>query len=60
MANYKHLTQSDRIFIESSLNQRHSLRSIALSLNKSTSTISNEIKNHLVFEKSGSFCYDYN
>ena len=60
MANYKHLTQSDRIFIESSLNQRHSLRSIALSLNKSISTISNEIKNHLVFEKSGSFCYDYN
>ena len=60
MANYKHLTQSDRIFIESSLNQRHSLRSIALSLNKSTSTISNEIKNHLVFEKSGSFHYDYN
>lgn len=60
MANYNHLTQSDRIFIESSLNQRHSLKSIALSLNKTTSAISREIRNHLVFEKSGSFCYDYN
>lgn len=49
MPSNKHLTSSQRIEIESSLNNSYSFSAIAVSLNKHPSTISNEVKSHLVF-----------
>ncbi|MDD2214358.1 MAG: helix-turn-helix domain-containing protein, partial [Oscillospiraceae bacterium] len=40
MSKQKHLTKDDRRIIESQLNQNHSFRSIARSLEKHPSTIS--------------------
>lgn len=55
MAKNKHLTLSDRIRIEQGLNQHLSFRSIAHSIGKDNSTISKEIRLHLVFKQSGCF-----
>jgi len=44
MAKNKHLTDADRLQIEIFLKQRHSLKSIAQKLGKSTSTISREVR----------------
>lgn len=46
MAKNKHLTDEERILIENWLKERVSIKQIALSLNKSTSTISREIRKH--------------
>lgn len=46
MAKNKHLTDEERILIENWLKARISIKQIALSLNKSTSTISREIRKH--------------
>lgn len=43
-SNHKHLLLSDRIYIEQSLYQRKTLRSIAIDLGKDPTTISKEIK----------------
>lgn len=48
MAKNKHLTNEDRSKVEHLLRQRESLREIARILEKSTSTISREIKKHSV------------
>lgn len=44
--NGKHLTFSDRVFIEQELTQAHSFKSIANSLGKDPSTISKEVRLH--------------
>ena len=44
--NGKHLTYSDRVYIEQELMQRSSFRSIASTLGKDPSTISKEIRLH--------------
>lgn len=46
MPKNKHLTDEERIMIENWLKGRISIKQIALSLNKSTSTISREIRKH--------------
>lgn len=46
MSKQKHLTKDDRRIIESQLNQNHSFRSIARSLEKHPSTISREVQAH--------------
>ena len=48
-----HLTLSDRIKIESYLNNNYSLNQIAKEVNKDRSTISREIKRHLVIIDKG-------
>lgn len=53
--NQKHMTLDDRIIIEKSLDQHHSLRSIALQLEKDPTTISKEIKKHRSFQEHNHF-----
>lgn len=53
--NQKHMTLDDRIIIEKGLEQRQSLRSIALSLGKDPTTISKEIKKHSTIHEHNHF-----
>lgn len=53
--NQKHLTLSDRVYIEQELLQSSTLRSIAHILHKDPFTISKEIRLHEVFPKTTSF-----
>lgn len=53
--NQKHLTMDDRIVIEKGLDQKRSLRSIAVQLGKDPSTISKEIKKHRSFQEHNRF-----
>ncbi|MCX7996079.1 MAG: IS30 family transposase [candidate division WOR-3 bacterium] len=53
MANNKHLSLSERIKIENLLNLRYSFKAIGRSLEKDCTTISKEVKNHILFKKSG-------
>ncbi len=48
--NFQHLTLSDRIYIEQSLNENISIRQIAIKLSKSVSTISREIKHRRCYK----------
>ena len=48
MPKNKHLTDDERLLIEIALRQRHSLKSIANNLSKSTSTISREVRKHSI------------
>lgn len=54
-ANQKHMTMDDRIIIEKGLDQRLSLRSIALQLQKDPTTISKEIRKHRSFREHNHF-----
>ena len=49
----KHLTLDDRYDIQHALNERLSFKAIGLSLGKDCTTISKEIRNHIIFEKKG-------
>jgi len=53
MANNKHLSLSERIRIEQLLNTRCSFKAIGRDLDKDCTTISKEVKNHILFKKSG-------
>ena len=53
--NQKHLTLSDRVYIEQELLQGSTFRSIANALHKDPSTISKEIRLHAMMPKSTSF-----
>lgn len=55
--NGKHLTISDRIYIEQELMQRNSFRNIASILGKDPSTISKEIKLHAAVAPNGTYRY---
>lgn len=50
MARNSHLTLDERIIIEVSLKERKSFKQIARELGKDPSTISKEVRNHLIFE----------
>ena len=60
MANNKHLTLEDRITIEDMLHDKASFKAIADALDKDPSTISNEIRSHLVFRRVGGMRINYN
>lgn len=60
MTKHKHLTFDDRFIIESMLNERKSFRCISSELSKDPSTISKEVKNHLVFRRTGGMRVAYN
>ncbi|MBQ8279122.1 MAG: helix-turn-helix domain-containing protein [Roseburia sp.] len=47
--NQKHLTLSDRFYIEQEIQQGHSFSSIAKTLNKDPSTISKEVKRNRIY-----------
>lgn len=60
MPNNKHLTQDNRCTIQSMLNEKASFKAIADVLDKDPSTISKEIRSHLVFRKIGGMNLHYN
>lgn len=60
MANNKHLTNDNRCTIQTMLNEKASFKAIADTLDKDPSTISKEIRSHLVFRKTGGINLHYN
>lgn len=60
MNKQKHLTIDSRITIETQLNERNSFKGIARLLNKDCTTIAKEVKNHICFEKTGTFGKSFN
>lgn len=60
MANNKHLTIDNRCTIQTMLDDRASFKAIADVLDKDPSTISKEIRSHLVFRKIGGIHLHYN
>ena len=60
MANNKHLTSDNRCTIQTMLGDKASFKQIAKTLDKDPSTISKEIRSHLVFRKIGGMNLHYN
>lgn len=60
MTTKKHLTLEDRITIETQLKLKASLKSIASLINKSPSSVSREIRSHLIFRRVGAVNLNYN
>ena len=60
MANKKHLTLDERIIIETMLNQKASFREIADSIGKNPTSISREVRSHLIFRRIGGINLNYN
>lgn len=60
MTTKKHLTLEDRITIETQLKEKASLKSIAALINKSPSSVSREIRSHLIFRRVGGMNINYN
>jgi len=56
----KHLILSDRIMIEQSLNIRCSFRFIAEQLSKDPTTISKEVRNHILYKPTGAYGKPFN
>lgn len=56
----KHLSYDDRLEIESGLKQGLSFKSIALNLNKDCTTISKEIRNHIIVKNTGTMGREFN
>lgn len=55
-----HLSLDDRIIIFHMLSEQHSFKQIALSVGKNCTSISREVKNHMVFKRTGGFGRPYN
>lgn len=60
MAKQKHLTLEERFRISNLLDSNKSFKAIGIELGKDCTTISKEIRNHIVFKKTGAFGYPYN
>lgn len=60
MAKNNHLSLYERIQIQTMLTERKSFKAISRVLNRNCSTISKEIRSHLVFEKKGCFGNNFN
>lgn len=60
MAKYKHLTLEDRFTIANLLDKNYSFKGIAAELLKDCTTISKEIRNHIVFKKIGTVGRPFN
>jgi len=60
MSKHKHLTSEDRFVIQHSLDDRKSFKEIGHILGKDCSTISKEVRNHIVFERKGVFGRAFN
>ncbi len=60
MSKQKHLTIEERTVIEIELGKRSSFKSIALLIGKDCTTVSKEIRNHRVSEKTGAYGKSFN
>lgn len=60
MAKHKHLTLSERFTIQSMLIQSSSFKAIARELDRDCTTISKEIRNHFIFQKTGCLGHAFN
>ena len=60
MAKYKKLTREDRVSIESALDRRDSFKTIASETGKDCTTISKEVRAHLIFRKDGAYGRAFN
>ncbi|MEA4848180.1 MAG: IS30 family transposase [Clostridiaceae bacterium] len=60
MSRFNHFSLSDRYFIEHSLNDSLSFKAIGRALDKDCSSVSKEIKIHLVFKQTGGFGKPFN
>lgn len=60
MAKQKHLTLSERFTIQFMLNQSFSFKAIARELDRDCTTIPKEIRNHMIFQKTGCLGHAFN
>ena len=60
MAKYKQLTHEQRKQIESGLQQQDSFKKIAETIGKDCSTISKEVRSHLIYRKTGAYGKPFN
>jgi IS30 family transposase len=60
MKNFKHFSINERTIIEQSLKIKKSLREIASSLNRHPSSVSREIKSHLIIRETGAYGRPFN
>lgn len=60
MANFNHLTLDDRCTIQALLDQKASFADIARTLQKDPTTISREVRSHLIFRRVGGLHLNYN
>lgn len=60
MAKYTHLSLDERITIQQMLNQAESFKAIGRTLDRNCSTISKEVRNHLLFQKKGCMGHAFN
>lgn len=60
MPTYKHFILSERIIIEHMLKDSFSFKSIARELNRDCTSISKEIRNHIIFKKTGTYGKSFN
>ncbi|HVI40464.1 MAG TPA: IS30 family transposase [Anaerovoracaceae bacterium] len=60
MAKHKHLTLEDRFTISNLLDGNYSFKGIGTELEKDCTTISKEIRSHIVFKKTGSYGHPFN
>lgn len=60
MSKNKHLTLDERVFIQNALDEGKSFKEIGQVLGKDCSSISREIRNHIVFERKGGFNRAFN
>lgn len=60
MRKNKHLSIEERSIIKSMLDQSASFKAIARQLGRDCTTISKEVRNHLVFKKTGCFGHPFN
>ena len=56
----KHMTLEDRYTIYHMLNEGDSFKKIADAIHKNCTSVSREIKNHLVFKKTGAYSHPFN
>jgi len=56
----KHLTLDERVTIKTMLDKKESFKSIGRALNKDCTTISKEVRNRIVFRKTGCFGNNFN
>ena len=60
MATKKHMTLEDRITIETSLKNKESFQAIADRIDKNPTSVSREIRSHLIFRRIGAMNRNYN
>ncbi len=60
MSKFKHFTLSERITIEQMLKNSFSFKAIGRELNKDCTSISKEVRNHIIFKKTGSYGRAFN